>query len=149
VPIRREIHSRDNHWYNLQLRPYRTVDGKIDGVVITFVDITQQKDLEEHQRLLLGELTHRVKNTLAAVQAIAHQTVRKKQSNQDFIQSFDARLAAIVCGQLGQIPHAAFCRSAAYEFVRCKTKLTGHDGRLGNNRQIGRGRNTGSKLHAE
>ena len=40
VPIRREIHSRDNHWYNLQLRPYRILDDKIDGVVITFVDIT-------------------------------------------------------------------------------------------------------------
>ena len=79
--------------------------------------------------MLLGELTHRVKNTLAVVQATAHQTVRKKQSNQDFIQSFDARLAAIVCGQLGQVPHAAFSRSAAYEFVRCKTRLTGHDGR--------------------
>src|SRR5262249_7993528 len=40
APIRHEVHSRDGHWYDLRLRPYRTVDDRIDGVVATFVDIT-------------------------------------------------------------------------------------------------------------
>ena len=40
APIRREIRSRDGRWYDLRLRPYRTVEDKIDGVVITFVDIS-------------------------------------------------------------------------------------------------------------
>jgi two-component system CheB/CheR fusion protein len=58
-------------------------------------DVTERKALEDRQRLLLSELTHRVKNTLSVVQAIAHQTLRGSQSNQDFIKSFDARLAAL------------------------------------------------------
>ena len=41
-PSRREIRSRDGRWYDMRLRPYRTVDDKIDGVVITFVDISER-----------------------------------------------------------------------------------------------------------
>jgi two-component sensor histidine kinase len=40
------------------------------------LDITGRKRAEERQRLLTGELQHRVKNTLALVQAIASQTFR-------------------------------------------------------------------------
>jgi two-component system CheB/CheR fusion protein len=45
--------------------------------------------------MLLGELTHRVKNTLAVVQSIAHQTLRATKSAKDFVQSFDGRLSAL------------------------------------------------------
>jgi two-component system CheB/CheR fusion protein len=50
APIRREIHSRDDRWYDVRLRPYRTVDDKIDGVVITFVDVTERRHVEEALR---------------------------------------------------------------------------------------------------
>ncbi len=222
IPIRQEVKSRDNRWYDLCLRPYRTVDDKIDGVVITFVDvterrsveqalrdseqllrqdkrlveishdpifvweldggivewnrgseelygysreealgkrkeallgtvvpgssfaelrarlldsgtwsgelthhtkggreltvesrivldqidgrrlalestrdITERKELAQRQELLLRELSHRIKNTLAVVQAIAHQTQRYSHSPEDFIRRFDGRLQAL------------------------------------------------------
>jgi two-component system, chemotaxis family, CheB/CheR fusion protein len=47
VPIRREIHGRNNLWYDMRMRPYQTVDNKIDGVVITFVDITERRRVED------------------------------------------------------------------------------------------------------
>jgi two-component system, chemotaxis family, CheB/CheR fusion protein len=50
APIRREIHSRRNLWYDVRMRPYRTVDNKIDGIVITFVDITERRHMEEALR---------------------------------------------------------------------------------------------------
>jgi two-component system, chemotaxis family, CheB/CheR fusion protein len=50
TPIRREIHSRNDLWYDMRMRPYRTVDNKIDGVVITFVDITERRQVEEALR---------------------------------------------------------------------------------------------------
>ena len=43
APVQREIHARNARWYDIRLRPYRTVEDKIDGVVITFVDVTQSK----------------------------------------------------------------------------------------------------------
>jgi two-component system, chemotaxis family, CheB/CheR fusion protein len=45
APIRREIRTRDNRWYDVRLRPYRTVDNRIDGVGITFVDITEHREM--------------------------------------------------------------------------------------------------------
>jgi two-component system CheB/CheR fusion protein len=222
APIRREIPSRAGLWYDVRLRPYRTIDDKIDGVVITFVDVTERRHVEEalrasesrlrqqqrlvelshdpifiwdfesgivewnrgseelygytraeavgkqtenllsttvvgatrgemmaqllergswrgeamqrtkdgrkltvekrlqlesfdgrrlvlesthditdrklwerRQRLLLGELTHRVKNTLAIVQSIAHQTLRFAQTPEEFNERFTGRLAAL------------------------------------------------------
>ena len=222
TPVQREIHGRNGLWYDVRMRPYRTVDNKIDGVVITFVDITERRDarealrdsaqqlqqvkrlidlslepifvwdydsgirdwnrgseqlygytrqealgrsshellgtsvlgsslddlkatlqsrgtwagelqhrtkdgrvltveaqldletvggqrlvlestrditerktLQERQQLLLGELTHRVKNTLAVVQSIANQTLRNTSSPEAFIERFEGRLAAM------------------------------------------------------
>lgn len=222
APVKREIRSHAGRWFEVRLRPYRTVDDKIDGVVVTFVDVTERRQAEEalraseqrllqekrlidlsrepifvwdydngimewnrgceelygysrpealqqqkdkllkttvpgstfeairaallehgnwsgelkqrtrdgreltvesriqlvlvegrrlvfesthditerkqwevRQRLLLRELTHRVKNTLAVIQAIARQTLRSSKSNEDFIEHFDGRLAAL------------------------------------------------------
>jgi two-component system, chemotaxis family, CheB/CheR fusion protein len=47
APIRKEIRSRNNLWYDMRMRPYRTVDNRIDGVVVTFVDITERRHMEE------------------------------------------------------------------------------------------------------
>src|SRR5262252_6391213 len=222
TPVRREVKSREGRWYDVRMRPYRTVDDKIDGVVITFVDIserlkvedalrdsehkllqlkslvdlsrdpifiwdfddgivewnrgceelygytraealgktkekllgtqvrnssfnklretllaqgswsgelrqetkdgralvvesrmglealdgrrlvmestrdiTDRKLWEQRQTLLLGELAHRVKNTLSVVQSIAHQTLRSSSSADDFMEHFGGRLLAL------------------------------------------------------
>jgi two-component system CheB/CheR fusion protein len=55
TPIRREIHNRNGRWYDLRMRAYRTVDDKIDGVVITFVDVTERKLMEERLQSLVAQ----------------------------------------------------------------------------------------------
>ena len=95
APVTREVRSRTGRWFDIRLRPYRTVDDKIDGVVITFVDITERKAWETRQALLLGELTHRVKNTLTVVQSIAHLSLRSSASPDEFVAQFDGRLTAL------------------------------------------------------
>ena len=54
--VEREICSTEGRWYIAQLSPYRTVEDKIDGVVLTFVDITERKKAEEEHRRLNEEL---------------------------------------------------------------------------------------------
>src|SRR5262245_36993885 len=84
-----------------------TVDSRLDlftveGHRLVFEsvrDITERKQWEQQQKLLLRELNHRVKNTLAVVQAIAHQTLRSAKSNKDFVQSFEGRIAALGSAQ--------------------------------------------------
>jgi two-component system, chemotaxis family, CheB/CheR fusion protein len=102
APVRREIRSRAGRWYDMRLRPYRTVDDKIDGVVITFVDVSERHQVEAalregegRQRLLLGELTHRVRNILTVIQAIARHTLRGDPSNKELLERFEGRLAAL------------------------------------------------------
>ncbi len=58
-------------------------------------EIAARKRIEEHQKLLLGELNHRVKNTLATVQSIASQTLRSTPNPKAFKQAFEARLIAL------------------------------------------------------
>ena len=59
------------------------------------LDITERKRAEEHQRLLAGELQHRVKNTLALVQAIASQTLRGANDVNEMREAFAARLISL------------------------------------------------------
>ena len=59
-------------------------------------DITKRKETERLQQLLIAELSHRVKNTLATVQSIANQTVRLAKSPGDFAASFGGRLQALL-----------------------------------------------------
>jgi signal transduction histidine kinase/CheY-like chemotaxis protein len=65
---------------------------RMAGVLL---DITQRKAAEERQRLLLDELNHRVKNTLASVQAIAMQTRRFATEASGFDEAFIARIGAL------------------------------------------------------
>ena len=102
VPVRREVRSRKGRWYDLRMRPYRTAENKIDGVVITFVDISERHLAEAavlagegRQRLLLSELTHRVRDSLAVIQAIARHTLRDDLPREEELKRFEGRLAAL------------------------------------------------------
>jgi two-component system CheB/CheR fusion protein len=47
APIQNTIGTRDGRWFNVRIMPYRTLDNRIDGIVITFTDITSSKKAEE------------------------------------------------------------------------------------------------------
>jgi PAS domain S-box-containing protein len=59
------------------------------------VDITEQKKWSEHQKVLLQELSHRVKNTLAVVQAIMNQTVRAGTDPLSFAKAIEGRIMSL------------------------------------------------------
>jgi two-component sensor histidine kinase/PAS domain-containing protein len=71
------------------------------------IDITERKEAEEHRKLLVNELNHRVKNMLASVQAIANQTLRNGVSIAEGRAVFGDRLIAlsraqdVLIGELG------------------------------------------------
>lgn len=65
-----------------------------EGVAFV-LDLTQRKQAEEQQKLLLDELNHRVKNTLATVLAVGTQTSRSTDSLKQFWNAFESRLFAL------------------------------------------------------
>ncbi|MGE3932880.1 MAG: sensor histidine kinase [Rhodospirillaceae bacterium] len=79
-----------HRWLSVNIYP--AADG---GLTVYFRDITRRKAAEQRQRLLLDELNHRVKNTLATVQSIAMQTSRNAESPAEFFDTFKARLHAL------------------------------------------------------
>lgn len=74
--------------------PIRDEAGNVVAGVITWHDITELKSAQEHQRLLLLELNHRVKNMLATVQAVADQTFQGA-ATADARQAFSARIVSL------------------------------------------------------
>ena len=68
-----------------RILPYRAANNKIDGVSLTFVDITNIVAAEEQQRVLAAELSHRVKNTLSVVSSIAERTLPDDEIKKDLI----------------------------------------------------------------
>ena len=82
-------------WHDLHIEPLRNESGDIVGLTCASVDVTERKEGEAHLRLLLRELTHRSKNLLAVIQAMARQTARHAGSTEGFLNQFGARLQAL------------------------------------------------------
>jgi two-component sensor histidine kinase len=72
----------------------RDKKGRIVGAVAAGLDISDRRKVEEQRQLLVHELNHRVKNTLATVQAIASQTMRSAPSLEEARKSAEARIVA-------------------------------------------------------
>ena len=87
--------SRGLRWYDLHIEPLRNGAGEVMGLTCAAVDVTERKEGEAHLRLLLRELTHRSKNLLAVIQAMARQTARHAGSIDGFLGQFGARLQAL------------------------------------------------------
>ena len=64
-------------------------------VVGTMLDITERRQAEERQRLLMAELDHRVKNILSNVSAVAHLSSQRAPSVESFVQALDGRIQAM------------------------------------------------------
>jgi two-component system CheB/CheR fusion protein len=55
TPRELEVMDEKGHWYSVRIRPYKTLDNRIDGVVVTFVEIDKIKDVERLKRMLKKE----------------------------------------------------------------------------------------------
>lgn len=82
-------------WLDMHVEPLRNDAGDIVGIAGASVDMTERKENEAHLRLLLRELTHRSKNLLAVIQAMARQTASHAGSMDSFLHQFGARLQAL------------------------------------------------------
>ncbi len=80
-------------WVDTRLELVRTGGRRL--VVETNRDITERRKADEIRNLLVGELNHRVKNTLAIVQSIASQTARTTSTIDQFIGRFNGRIQSL------------------------------------------------------
>ncbi|HET8697013.1 MAG TPA: ATP-binding protein, partial [Gammaproteobacteria bacterium] len=74
APLDHEVEGRNGRWYLTRMLPYRTAAGGVDGVVLTLIDITDRKHVEEKLRdadrrkdEFLALLAHELRNPLAPI----------------------------------------------------------------------------------
>jgi len=89
--VERSIAMKEEKGHFLaRILPYRAAHNEIDGVLLTFVDVTNIAAAEEQQKVLTAELSHRVKNTLAVVSSMAERTLPEGEPKADLIGRFHA-----------------------------------------------------------
>jgi PAS domain S-box-containing protein len=80
---------------SLTVSPVKDSNGRIVGASKIARDVSDRKRADEQRTLLIHELNHRVKNTLATVQSLAMQTLRNTERSAEARALLDARLAAL------------------------------------------------------
>lgn len=95
TPLERRVTAQGGlAHYLMRLLPYTTASGAVDGVVVTFFDITKVVE-GEFLGSLVDELNHRVRNMLQVVSAVATHTLRRASSLEDFASVFSGRIRAL------------------------------------------------------
>jgi len=117
---------------SLTVSPIFSTDGRVIGASKIARDISVAKKAREHQRLLLAEIMHRVKNTLATVQAIASQTLCESPGEEQ--RAFMARLHALgkahdllITDRWDRAPLRAIVEAAIEPFQSDRFTLEGPD----------------------
>lgn len=91
--IRRASDGR-YRWFRTRAVPVRDQADRVIEWLGTSTDIDDLRVLQERQQLLLAELQHRVRNTLAIVRSIARRTAASNDTIEDYTAHFDGRLNA-------------------------------------------------------
>lgn len=80
-------------WFTFSWTPLYDDAGDVAGFYCVATETTERVEAEEHRKLLMAELDHRVKNVMAIVQAIARQSLRGV--DRDAMEGFIGRLSAL------------------------------------------------------
>ncbi len=82
-------------WSAVLISPVRDESGDVVQHFASFVDLTDHKQEQAQSRMLIDELNHRVKNTLATVQSIVWQALRNTSDPAAIRESIESRLFAL------------------------------------------------------
>lgn len=114
--IEREVHSNDDRWYRMRILPYRTADDRIEGVVLTFMDISESKqaslELERARALLETKVDQRTRDLADANKSLSEEVDQRRISDEARLKLLSQlvtaqeqerhRLARDIHDQLGQ-----------------------------------------------
>lgn len=94
-----EVQDRDGHWYDLRIRPYRTLDNKIDGAMVILIDIDALKRSMEQLERSMEQLEHSRNYVRAIVETVREPLIvldgnlQVVTANRSFYHTFKATIA--------------------------------------------------------
>lgn len=96
-PLEQRVINRDGSThYLMRIAPYRTADNKVDGALLTFVDVSTVVHAGESGRLLAGVLSERVRVIVALAVELADRTMREVPVPQAFASLYQQRVGALI-----------------------------------------------------
>ena len=101
---------------NFIFQPISEEDGAVTGIIVQGYDATEEVEYEQRQSLLIQELNHRVKNTLAVVQSLAQQTFRNVPNSAPAMAIYKARLHALAAAH-GLLTESSWSPASVREIV--------------------------------
>lgn len=87
--------DQSSRWYEVGVDPMVNQAGEVTGITTAAIDVTHRKRNEAQLKLLLRDVTHRAKNVLAVVNAIARQTASRTSTKDEFVERFSARVQSL------------------------------------------------------
>jgi two-component sensor histidine kinase len=115
-PLIVDRHGYDEQcWFTFCYSPVRDPDGVVEGMLNTVIETTAKVEAVRNARLLNEELSHRIKNTLAIVSAIAHQSYRSADTKDEAHGVLNQRLVAL--GQAHSVLTQSSWHGAPIELV--------------------------------
>jgi two-component sensor histidine kinase len=92
---KRPSEELEEYFLDFVYQPIKDVKDEVIGIFIEGYDVTGHVRAKQRQSLLIRELHHRVRNTLATVQAVMNMTARSSATIDDFQQAFTGRIASL------------------------------------------------------
>src|SRR5207247_2306034 len=104
APIEKEVQDTTGRWHLRRILPYRTEDDRIDGVVLTFLDITRQKEDAESLRVAARDLEERVQQRTEEL-GVVNESLRTSIRQREQLEKEVAETAEEQRQQLGRELH--------------------------------------------
>jgi two-component system CheB/CheR fusion protein len=92
--LEREVQDRSGRWYSLRIRPYKSLDNRIDGAVLALIDIDASKRFQEQLEQSRGNWLEML-NAVVQPLAVLDRGLRVKRTNDGFVARFGASSAAV------------------------------------------------------
>lgn len=117
------------HFLDFLYHPIRDDAGAINGIFVQAIDVTERVDEDRRREMILGELSHRMKNQLAMIQAIANQTLRSADDLQSAASVLGERIR-VLSGAHDILIQGHAGRTTVDEIVRKVLALHGGEARF-------------------
>jgi two-component system, chemotaxis family, CheB/CheR fusion protein len=104
-PVEREVRDKNGRWFSLRIRPYKNVDNKIDGAVLTLFDVDVTKQSEQRMRLA-KDYTDALMRVIDQPLVVLDRDMRVQTASEYFVRALGKTAGAIVGQHLSELDGA-------------------------------------------
>ena len=122
----REVRDRDGRWYTLRVRPYLTLDNKVDGAVLVLVDITASKEAAQ-EIIRTRDFAEAIIGSMRDPLLILDHDLSVRKANDAFLTTFKVAFAELAGRRLFELDHGSWqnprLRSLLQDLLRRQTSF--------------------------